>query len=80
MTPEWEIYNEDCLSGIARLVPAGSVDVIVTSPPGNNIGKQYGHYNDSREESDYLDWMKSVSKGYFPRAVESGFVFLKSWR
>jgi site-specific DNA-methyltransferase (adenine-specific) len=75
VTPKWEIYNEDCLAGMERLVPAGSADVIVTSPP-YNIGKQYGRYDDTREDSDYLDWMKSVSKGTFRALSSRGSFFL----
>ncbi len=48
----------DCLEGMARL-PAGCVDVVVTSPP-YNIGKDYGRYDDSRPREEYLAWMGRV--------------------
>src|SRR5262245_37607667 len=47
-------YLGDCLE-IFRQIPAGSVDVIVTSPP-HNIGVQYNTYQDRLSHSTYLDW------------------------
>jgi hypothetical protein len=61
MSASWEVYAEDCVAGIPHRVSAGSVSVIVTSPP-YNIGKEYGTYDDTREDTDYLKWMRSVSK------------------
>ena len=45
MTELNKIYDTDCVDGMSRL-PAGSVDVIVTSPP-YNIGKAYTTYDDT---------------------------------
>jgi site-specific DNA-methyltransferase (adenine-specific) len=53
------IHCGDCLEVLAAL-PEASVDVIVTSPP-YNLGIAYSSYGDSREESDYLDWMVQVA-------------------
>ena len=36
-----KIYNEDCLEGMKR-IPDGSVDLVVTSPPYDNL-RTYGH-------------------------------------
>ena len=36
-----KIYNEDCLVGMKR-IPDGSVDLVVTSPPYDNL-RTYGH-------------------------------------
>ena len=52
------VHCLDCIEGLLRL-PAGSVDVIVTSPP-YNIGKDYSRYDDSRPRDEYLSWMGSV--------------------
>ena len=40
---------------------AGSVDVVVTSPP-YNLDLRYGAYQDRREEAEYLDWMVLVAE------------------
>ncbi|MFA5614899.1 MAG: DNA methyltransferase, partial [Methanoculleus sp.] len=53
------IHTMDCIEGMQHL-PAGSVDIIVTSPP-YNIGKDYGSYDDRQPREDYLDWMEEVA-------------------
>ena len=53
-----EILHGDCLTILAGL-EAGSVDVVVTSPP-YNLGIAYSSYGDRRGEQDYLDWMVQV--------------------
>jgi len=47
-------YLADCLE-VFRQRPAGSVDVIVTSPP-YNLGIQYNQYQDTLSRSEYLLW------------------------
>jgi site-specific DNA-methyltransferase (adenine-specific) len=47
-------YLADCLEVLAQL-PAGSVDVIVTSPP-YNLGIQYNRYQDTLSHERYLEW------------------------
>jgi site-specific DNA-methyltransferase (adenine-specific) len=44
----------DCVRGLKQL-PARSVDVCVTSPP-YNIGIDYGTYQDTKSDDEYLDW------------------------
>ena len=44
----------DCIAGMRRL-PAGSVDIVVTSPP-YNLGIKYRNYQDKKSRKDYLDW------------------------
>ena len=39
---------------------AGSVDVVVTSPP-YNLGIAYGRYRDTKAEEEYLGWMERVA-------------------
>jgi site-specific DNA-methyltransferase (adenine-specific) len=48
------VYQEDCISGMARL-PDGSVDLAFADPPFN-IGYDYDAYDDTRAEEEYLAW------------------------
>ena len=64
----------DCLDVMRELAPA-SVDVVVTSPPYNlDIG--YGHYEDTKPEAAYLDWMVEVAAGIRRLLKPSGSFFL----
>ncbi|HVL69245.1 MAG TPA: site-specific DNA-methyltransferase [Vicinamibacterales bacterium] len=47
-------YQADCLDVLTAL-PAGSVSVIVTSPP-YNLGIGYRTYDDTMPRQEYLDW------------------------
>ena len=47
-------YLADC-ADVFRQLPAGSVDVIVTSPP-YNLGVQYNQYQDTLSRPEYLTW------------------------
>ncbi len=49
----------DCLTVLPAL-EAGTVDVVVTSPP-YNLGINYRGYDDRRAEHDYLDWLLRVA-------------------
>ncbi len=40
---------------VLRALPAGSVSVVVTSPP-YNLGIRYRSYDDSLPRARYLDW------------------------
>jgi site-specific DNA-methyltransferase (adenine-specific) len=51
----FELYQGDCIEGMSRL-RAGTVDLIVTSPP-YNLGITYGKYADGEERGAYLDWL-----------------------
>jgi site-specific DNA-methyltransferase (adenine-specific) len=53
----FELHLGDCIAGMASL-PAGSVDVVVTSPP-YNLGIDYGTYQDDLSEQTYLDWTRA---------------------
>jgi len=44
----------DCVKGLKQLDPS-SVDVVVTSPP-YNIGIDYGTYQDTKADDEYLEW------------------------
>jgi site-specific DNA-methyltransferase (adenine-specific) len=54
LPPTGRIIPGDCLAGMAAL-PAGCVDLIFADPP-YNIGYQYDHYEDTREDEDYVQW------------------------
>ncbi|MBP7410318.1 MAG: site-specific DNA-methyltransferase [Methanoculleus sp.] len=68
------IHTMDCIEGMQRL-PAGSVDIIVTSPP-YNIGKAYNSYDDQKPRDDYLDWMERVASGAARVLADDGSFFL----
>lgn len=50
-----EIHEGDCIAGMREKLAAGSVDVVVTSPP-YNLGIAYNSHDDTAPRSEYLDW------------------------
>jgi site-specific DNA-methyltransferase (adenine-specific) len=50
----YHFYLDDCVK-VLGLLAAGSIDVIVTSPP-YNLGVQYRSYDDTIPRSEYLKW------------------------
>ena len=56
-----DIHSRDCLEALddPSLVPPGSVDVVVTSPP-YNLGVRYSSYDDTISREEYLDWLQMV--------------------
>lgn len=54
MQTTFHLHHGDAIAGMERL-EAGSVDVVVTSPP-YNLGVKYSAYHDSRQWTEYLDW------------------------
>ena len=70
------IYHEDCLIFMDKLVSRSiRVDVIVTSPP-YNINKRYVFYKDDKERDDYLDWLFKVAKSSLQILDDEGSFFL----
>lgn len=54
-----KVIQGDCIEEM-RKMPAGSVDLIVTSPP-YNVDKEYGdEVDDALPYDDYLDWLDEV--------------------
>lgn len=49
------LYQQDCVVGMREHLDAGSVDVVVTSPP-YNIGIDYSGYDDTASREEYLAW------------------------
>jgi site-specific DNA-methyltransferase (adenine-specific) len=69
-----KILVGDCVPLLAA-IPAGSVDVVVTSPP-YNIGLRYRSYHDGRERAAYLAWMREIG-GLLKHVLrEEGSLFL----
>ena len=54
------ILHGDCLK-LMPSVRAGSVDVVVTSPP-YNIGVAYRSYEDRKPRDTYLSWLSQVGR------------------
>lgn len=69
-----EIFTEDCVQGMLRL-PAGCVDVVVTSPP-YNCGIAYRSYSDDLERGEYLAWTEEWVLGVKRVLREEGSLFL----
>ncbi|MDR0980661.1 MAG: site-specific DNA-methyltransferase [Methanocalculaceae archaeon] len=74
MTHPGTIHHCDCITGMNRL-PAGSVDVIVTSPP-YNIGKLYTTYDDTVPRNGYLSWMNEVANAAVRVLSDDGSLYL----
>ena len=68
------IHHCDCIIGMNRL-SAGSVDVIVTSPP-YNLGKLYTTYDDTVPRNGYLSWMKDVADAAIRVLSDEGSLYL----
>ncbi len=68
-----KIYHMDCIKGMREL-NAGSVDIIVTSPP-YNIGVEYNQHKDNMEFKDYLKWMEDFGRACKTVLKENGSLF-----
>lgn len=68
------IYNQDCVEGMLAL-PAGSVDIVVTSPP-YNLNIQYGKYKDDLPRDSYLKWLHEVFNAVKHCLKDDGHFFL----
>ena len=53
-----KLLHGDCLDILPGL-PAGTIDLVVTSPP-YNLGIAYRSYDDRRPRTEYLDWLKRI--------------------
>jgi len=70
----FEIYHGDCVAGMARL-EAGSVDLVVTSPP-YNLGIKYSAYRDDQHREAYLAWCLQWGEGVKRVLKDDGALFL----
>ena len=71
---DFELSGTDCLEGMSHL-PAGSVDLVVTSPP-YNLGIDYGSYDDRRPEEEYLEWTRQWASSVKRLLKEDGALYL----
>jgi site-specific DNA-methyltransferase (adenine-specific) len=69
------IYHEDCKVFMKKLSNNMTIDVIVTSPP-YNLNKAYGSYNDNKERTKYLDWLRDVAELSYSVLKDDGSFFL----
>ena len=51
------VVNLACIDGMRDRLRAGSVDVVVTSPP-YNLGTDYTSYDDTMARGEYLSFME----------------------
>jgi site-specific DNA-methyltransferase (adenine-specific) len=69
-----KIVNNDCGKELDTM-EAGSVSVVVTSPP-YNIGIDYNSYEDNKSDKEYTDWMQITATKLKRVLEEGGSVFL----
>ncbi|PYR90865.1 MAG: site-specific DNA-methyltransferase [Acidobacteria bacterium] len=67
-------YNSDCLE-VLRALDAGTISVIVTSPP-YNLGIRYRSYDDTLPRNRYLDWTDAWIKAAARALDPAGSLFL----
>jgi site-specific DNA-methyltransferase (adenine-specific) len=72
--PRQFLVNEDCIDGMGKL-DAGSIDVIVTSPP-YNLGVRYGKYKDDQPRESYLLWLDEWADAAKRVLSDEGSLFL----
>ena len=68
-----KLYNNDCLD-VINCLENDSIDLVVTSPPYNvDLGKNkynknsYDVYNDNKEHSAYITWLKTIFQSLYPK-------------
>ncbi|MBE0623429.1 MAG: site-specific DNA-methyltransferase [Burkholderiales bacterium] len=73
------LYNEDALTGMARVADA-SVDLAIADPP-YGLGKDYGNDSDRLGAREYLDWSRRWIDAVLPKLKPNGslYVFL-TWQ
>lgn len=69
-----KIHLGDCIDILSE-IPDESVDMAFADPPFN-LKKNYGNYNDDKEDYEYLDWCKSWIDGLIRILNPSGTLFL----
>ncbi len=69
-----EVVQGDCLRVLPTLA-AGSIDVVVTSPP-YNLGIAYRSYHDQRPRAEYLAWLGQVGEQIKRVLKDDGSFFL----
>jgi site-specific DNA-methyltransferase (adenine-specific) len=69
------LWCEDAVPGLARRLPRGGADVVVTSPP-YNLGVAYRSYADRRPRAEYLAWIGTVREAVDRALAKNGSFFL----
>jgi len=64
----------DCKVGMES-IPEKTIDICLTDPP-YNLGKNYGSFNDSKEEVDYWEWIDERFTEVFRILKEPGFLYV----
>jgi site-specific DNA-methyltransferase (adenine-specific) len=70
----WIVVLDDCLN-VLHAMPAGSLDVIVTSPP-YNIGVNYSQHDDQMARSAFLAWLGECFAELYRVLKDDGSFFL----
>ncbi len=70
-----QLVHGDFLKRAPQLIEAGSIDVIVTSPP-YNIGIEYSTYDDNLTREEYLAWTKKWAAEARRCLADKGSLFL----
>jgi len=73
------LYNEDALTGLARVADA-CVDLVIADPP-YGLGKDYGNDSDCLGATEYLAWSRRWIDAVVPKLRANGslYVFL-TWQ
>ena len=58
----YKLLLQDCLKGMQE-ISSNNIDIVVTSPP-YNLGIAYGHYKDSCDRFQYLNWCKKWTRDH----------------
>jgi site-specific DNA-methyltransferase (adenine-specific) len=74
MSNDLTILCGDALAGM-RVIDAGSVDIVVTSPP-YNLGIAYSSYDDTAPRAEYLAWCRKWITEVLRVLSENGSFFL----
>ena len=69
-----ELFNADCLQ-VLTLLPANSVDLIVTDPPYFKV-KPNGWDNQWRGDADYLEWLDKCLVEFWRVLKPNGSIYL----
>ena len=73
------IFNEDCIAGIAK-IPDGSIDLVCVDPP-YSLGKDYGNNSDKQTPEEYLEWTYNWIDAVIPKMKpNASFYIFLSWQ
>jgi len=70
----YKLLLQDCLKGMQE-ISSNNIDIVVTSPP-YNLGIAYGHYKDSCDRFQYLNWCKKWTREIKRILKKNGSFFL----